>query len=116
MSKREFLYAGIMLFGVVVSSLSQVLLKIAANHSYPTKVREYLNPLVIFAYAVFFGATLCTVFAYRVIPLSMGPILESSGYVFVGIFSFLFLGERMTGKQIIALTMIVCGIVIYTLF
>ena len=116
MSRRELLYAGIMLFGVLVSSLSQVLLKIAANRSYPTKIKEYLNPLVVGAYAVFFAATLCTVFAYRVIPLSMGPILESSGYLFVGIFSFLFLGERMTRKQIGALTMIVCGIVVYTLF
>lgn len=114
MSRRELLYAGLMLFGVMISSLSQILLKTAANRTYASRIREYLNPLVITAYAVFFGATLCTVWAYRVIPLSMGPILESSSYVFVSIFGYLFFREKMTGKKLIGLAAIVCGITIYS--
>lgn len=110
------LYAGIMLAGVFVSSLSQILLKIAAGRKYPSKIREYLNPLVICAYAVFFLATLCTVFAYKEIPLSMGPILESSSYLFVSIFGYLFLHETITIKQLLGLAMIIGGISIYTLF
>ncbi len=114
MSRRELLYAGLMLFGVMISSLSQILLKTAANRTYASRIREYLNPLVITAYAVFFGATLCTVWAYRVIPLSMGPILESSSYVFVSIFGYLFFREKMTKKKLIGLAAIVCGITIYS--
>ena len=115
MSDQELLYAGIMLFGVFVSSLSQILLKIAAGREYSSRIREYLNPLVMSAYTVFFLATLCTVYAYRVLPLSMGPILESSSYLFVSLLGFFILHEKITKKQLLALVMILCGIGIYSL-
>ena len=72
--------------------------------------------MVMGAYAIFFGATLCTVYAYRVIPLSMGPILESSSYVFVSVFGYLFFREKMTKKKIAGLISIICGIAIYSIF
>ncbi len=109
-------YAGLMLFGVLISSLSQVLLKKAAQKKYSSRVREYLNVRVVTAYAIFFLATLCTVFAYRVIPLSMGPVLESTSYVFVSVFGWLFFGERFGKKKIGALALIIGGIVVYSLF
>ena len=108
-------FAGLMLFGVLISSLSQVLLKKAADKQYSSRIREYLNLRVIIAYAVFFAATLCTVFAYRVIPLSMGPILESSSYLFVSVFGYLFFHEKLEKKQIMALLLIICGIVVFSL-
>ena len=110
------LYAGIMVFGVLISSFSQVLLKRSADREHATRFREYLNPAVLTAYTVFFLATFCTVFAYRVIPLSMGPILESSSYVFVTLFGYLFFREKLTKRKITALALILCGIGIYTLF
>ena len=114
MTKQMYLYAGLMLGGVFISSLSQVLLKIAANKQYENRIREYLNPMVITAYSVFFLATLCTVFAYRVIPLSMGPVLESSSYLFVSVFGYLFFKEKITRRKITALSLIICGIVVYS--
>jgi len=116
MNDELLLYAGIMLFGVFISSLSQVALKKAANKSYTSKIREYLNPQVILAYLVFFVATFCTVFAYRVVPLSMGPLLEATSYIFVSIFGYLFFRERLTRKKILALILIIAGIGIYTAF
>ena len=116
MNKQVILYAGFMLFGVMISSLSQVLLKTAANKSYRSKIKEYLNPLVITAYTVFFLATLCTVFAYRVIPLSMGPVLESSSYVFVSVFGYFFFHEKIGKRKIAALALIISGIVVYSVF
>ncbi len=116
MNRVEMLYAGIMLFGVLISSLSQVLLKKSASKKHSTRIREYLNPSVLTAYAVFFLATFCTVFAYRVIPLSMGPILESSSYLFVTLFGWLFFREKLTKKKMFALILILGGIGIYTLF
>ena len=47
------LYIGIYLLGVLISSISQVLLKKAALHTYDSPLKEYLNPLVITAYAIF---------------------------------------------------------------
>lgn len=61
------LYVGVYLLGVLISSVSQVLLKKAAMRQYETPLKEYLNPWVITAYALFFGATLMTILAYKVV-------------------------------------------------
>jgi small multidrug resistance pump len=83
---------------------------------YENKIREYLNPRVLFAYFLFFSSTLLTVFAYKGVNLSAGPLIESSGYLYVMILSFFFLKERITKKKIIGNILILLGIAIYTIF
>lgn len=109
------IYSAIMLTGVMVSSVSQIMLKKSAQKQYPSKLREYLNPLVIIAYGMFFGSTLISMYALKVVPLSMSPILESAGYIFVAVLSFFFLKEKMTRKQLIGMALIIIGIVVYSL-
>ena len=108
-------YALISLFGVFISSVSQILLKKAAEKQYPNKLREYLNVPVILAYAIFFSATLLSIYAYKGIPLSMGPVLEASGYIFVTIFGVTIFKEKITPRKALALAIIIAGIVIYSL-
>lgn len=112
---EKILFSLTFIFGVFISSVSQILLKKSAQVEYGSKIKEYLNPRVIFAYIIFFGATLCSVLAYTKIPLSFGPILESAGYIFVAILSRLFLKERITKKKLIGLSIIIIGIIIYSL-
>lgn len=107
------LYIAIYLLGTFISSISQVLLKKAAQRQYDSALREYLNPLVIFAYCMFFGATLLTILAYKEVPLSMGAILEATGYIYIMIFGVIFFREKINTKKIIALTLILIGIVVY---
>lgn len=109
------IYSGIMLAGVMVSSISQILLKKSAQKEYPSKLREYLNPLVIIAYGMFFSSTLIAMYSLKVVPLSMSPILESTGYIFVAVLSFVFLKERMSKRQIAGTIVIIMGIVVYSL-
>ena len=80
------LYSGVYLLGVFISAISQVMLKKAAQREYGSTVREYLNPLVIFAYVLFFLTTLMTIYAYKVIPISLGPVLEATSYLYVTFF------------------------------
>ena len=112
---EKILFALIFVAGVFISSVSQIILKKSAEKEYPNKIREYLNVRVIFSYVIFLGATLCSIFAYIKIPLSLGPILESSGYIFVAVLSRLFLKEKITKKKMIGLSIIIIGIVIYSL-
>lgn len=114
MDTTVMLYAGINLLGVFVSSVSQVLLKKSAMREHGSAVREYLNPYVIFAYVLFVGSTLLSVVAYRGIPLSMGPILEATGYLYVTAFGVAIFHEKMSAKKLVALVLIVGGIVIYS--
>lgn len=115
MSDSLVLYAGIMLFSTFVSSVSQVILKKAAGKTYESRIREYLNFPVIFAYSLFFVSTLLTVFAYRVVPMSMGPLLESSSYIYVTIFGVVIFKEKITKQKVFALVLILAGIAVYSL-
>lgn len=108
-------YVGVFLFGVFISSVSQVLLKKAAQKDYPNAIAQYLNPLVVFAYAIFLASTLLSVLAYSKIPLSLGPVLEATGYLYITAFGVLIFKEHLTKKKVLALGLIVAGICIYAL-
>ena len=108
-------YSLIMVAGVFVSSVSQIMLKKSAGKKYGSKLREYLNPLVIAAYGLFFGCTFISLYALKVVPLSMSPILEASGYIFVAVLSFFFCGERLTRRQVAGMAVIIFGIAVYSL-
>lgn len=101
--------------GTFVSSFAQVLLKKSAGEKHSSLLAEYLNWRVIVAYLIFFGATLCSILAYRGIPLSMGPVLEASGYIFVTFFGWRFFGEKVGRRKLLALALIIGGICIYAL-
>lgn len=109
------LYIGIFLLSVFISSVSQIILKKCAGKTYESKLAEYLNVPVILAYGIFFLSTLITMVAYRYVPLSMGPILESSGYIFVTIMGAIFLKEKITRRKLLGLTLILAGIVVFNL-
>lgn len=114
--KRELLlYAGLLLFGVFLSAVSQVMLKKAALKEYSSKIKEYLNPLVILAYVIFVGTTLISVYAYRVVPLSLGPILEATSYIYVTIFGIVIFRESINVRKISGLLLIIAGIAVYAL-
>lgn len=113
MSNNPWTYYVLYLFSVLVASLSQVILKKSAMISYETRLKEYLNPYVIGAYFFFFGSSLLTTFSYKGVPLTMGPVLEATGYIYVGVLGMLLLKERLSRRKIIGNLLIVAGIMIY---
>lgn len=102
----------IYVFSVFISSVSQILLKISANKKYESRIREYLNPRVIIAYAIFFIATFVTILAYEGIPLSLGPVLETTGYLWVSLLGYFILKEKISRRKVIGLVVVVTGIVV----
>ena len=113
MNTQLLIYASIMLAGTFISSIAQVLLKKEAMKPHETVIGEYLNPRVIIAYLIFFASTFLCIYAYKVVPLSMGPILEATGYIYVTIFGITIFKEKISGMKIMALLLIIGGIVIY---
>ncbi len=112
LDKTALLYALFLLAGVFISAISQVMLKKAALKKYESKIREYLNPLVIIAYTLFVGTTFLGIIAYKGIPLSMGPVLEATSYIYVTFFGVKIFHEKINKGKIISLVLIVAGIVI----
>lgn len=109
------IYSLIMVFGSLISAISQIMLKKSAEKKHPNRISEYLNPLVIVAYILFFGVTFISLLCLKVVPLSMAPILESSSYIFIAILSFIFLKEKLSRRQIIGMFVIIIGVVLYSI-
>lgn len=116
MNKTVIMYSCVLLFGVFISAISQVILKKAALKKYDSVIKEYLNFPVIFAYSIFIISTFLSIIAYKGIPLSMGPVLEATSYIYVTFFGVKIFGEKINKKKIVSLMMIICGIVIYSIF
>lgn len=108
-------YVIIFLLSVFISSISQILLKKSAEKQYENFISEYLNPRVVFAYGMFLMSTLLTMYAYKGVPLSFGALLEASGYIYIPVLSYFFLGERITILKIVGAVFIIFGICCYSL-
>lgn len=109
------IYIAVFLVGVLISSISQIILKKSAIIEHDSFIKEYINPRVIGAYSIFLVATFCTIYAYKVVPLSMGPILESSQYLFVTVLGYIFLNERISKRKVLGLLIIIAGIIVFSI-
>ena len=100
------------LFSVFISSCSQIILKKSAEIKYENWIREYLNVRVITAYGIFFLSSFLTMYAYKYVPLSMGPMLEACGYIFVAVLGVLILKERISKRKLAGMVLIIAGIAV----
>ena len=105
----------LLLLSVFISSVSQIILKKAADKTYESTLKEYMNPMVIGAYGLFFCSVILTMLALKHVPLSMSPILESTGYIFVSVMGYIFLKERFRRRKLMGFALILAGIVIFNL-
>jgi len=103
-------YALIFLSGVLISAFSQILLKIEARKEHKSWIYEYLNVRVILAYMMFVGATMVTIYCYKVLPLSMGSLLDSCGYVFVTLLGYFILKEKISKRKIMGIVLVLIGV------
>lgn len=115
MTSEMLPYLAIGYVSVLVSAVSQVLLKKSSQKPHKSLIAEYLDPVVILAYAMFFGSTLLTMTAYKKVPLSMGPIFDCGSYILIIVFGVLFFKEKLTARKILAMLVLLSGVVIYAL-
>ena len=110
-----WLYYLLGLASVLVADISQLILKRAAVREYKSWIHSYLNVRVILAYGMFFGSTLLNLFALRKLPLSLSPMWQSMGQVFVALLSYFVLRERITRKKLLGMALIICGIMCFVI-
>ena len=109
------LYVLLLLFSVFISAVSQILLKKSALEKHSSWIREYLNFKVITAYFLFFCAVLIDLIALKFIPVSFVPVIETSSYIFIILFSRIIFKEKISVKQYLAIALILSGIFIYVI-
>ncbi len=115
MMRSFFGGVGVMLLGILISSIAQVVLKKSALKQHDSLIREYFNKSVIFSYGMIFLASFSSIYAYKVIPLSVGTLLSTMEYVFVTFWGVLIFKEKINIYKALALVLIIIGILIYTL-
>ena len=115
MNENAWVFYLIGLLSVLIADISQILLKKAASRDYTSVLKSYLNFKVIFAYFLFALSTVCSVIALKRLPLSMSPLWQSMGQVFVVLLSYFILKEKINNKKIIGIAIIIAGIVLSAL-
>lgn len=100
------------LVSVFLASISQILLKAGADRPHSSRIKEYFNIPVLTGYGIMACSMLLGMLAYRGVPLSFGPVIEALGYVFVAVLGYLFLKEKLNGRKLLGMALIMIGIVI----
>lgn len=108
-------YFAIAIFSGLLSSFSQILLKKSAAEKKDSIVSEYMNIKVISAYIITFICMILTIIAFRGIPYKYGAILESLIYLYIMVFSRLFIGEKITKNRLCGNILIVIGVIVFSL-
>ena len=108
-------YLLLMFLGTFFSAISQVLLKQSAGKTYKSVIYEYLNWRVIVAYGISFSTLLLNTYAFTVVDMKYGAVIDTFSYVFVMGLSWLILKEHFTKGQLIGNLIIITGIFVYTL-
>ena len=109
------IFSLVIIAGVFIAACSQILLKKAALKKYDSVLAEYLNWRVILAYGLFGCSAIMTMLSLRFVPLSLVPVLESAGYIFVAILSLIFLKEKLQKLQLLGIGLILLGIFIFNI-
>ena len=108
-------YWASMVSAVIISAISQMLLKKSATIQYDNKIKEYLNVWVILGYALMVLSTLCVIYAYKGIAYKNGAVIESFGYLLIMILSNIIFHEEITRYKLIGNIIIIIGILIFYL-
>lgn len=115
MTKTMMVHVLIWFFSVLISSFAQVMLKTAANRKHESRLKEYLNPIVIGAYVIFLVSTLLTMYALKVVPYSLSPVIRSTSYIFIPVFGVFMLREKISRRRLLGIAIILVGILVYAL-
>ena len=102
-----------MIFVELLASISQVLLKKSAQKEYPSRIREYLNVLVIGGYVLLVIGMIIGTFCYKHLGYMGTVVLEPIAYILVMILARIVFKEKITRTKIIGMIIIVTGIVVF---
>lgn len=108
-------YLLIWIISVFISSIAQVMLKAEANKPHESRLKEYLNPMVIGAYGIFFVSVFLTYTALKYVPLTYSPIVEPLSYIFIPVIGVLVLKEKISKRRLIGMAVMILGIVIFSM-
>jgi drug/metabolite transporter (DMT)-like permease len=92
-----FKYYAAAALSIILTALSQLLLKVGVGRAVRrSPLWIFINPISLAAYGLLLGVTLLTLYAYQRLPLKLAVLFQPFNYILIGLFSCLFLKERLT--------------------
>ena len=107
---NNIIYISLFVLSIIIASFSQIILKKGAEEK-----NIYINKFTIVGYTLMVISTLFTLVGYKGVNLTLSGILQGLSFVFVPIFSLIFLKEKINKKTIIGIVVIILGIIIYSI-
>ena len=107
---NNIFYILLFLLSIIVASFSQIILKKGAEQK-----NIYINRYTIVGYSLMVLSTVFTLIGYKDVDLTLSGILQGLSFVFVPIFSFFMLKEKINRKTVIGIVVIIFGIIIYSI-
>lgn len=107
----------IILITVVLISAGQILFKLAANDmtfSFDHLLVDFMNLKLFYALMIYAAATIMWLVVLKLTPLKIAYPFMGMAYIFVPVFSRVFLGETIHWQTIIGAIIICCGIWVAT--
>lgn len=104
------IYLVLFILSILIASFSQIILKKGAS-----KKNIYINRYTIIGYGFMLLSTILTLVGYKGTSLTMSGILQSLSFVFVPLFSFLFLKEKVNKKTMLGIAVIIVGIIVFSI-
>ena len=108
-------YIIVWIISVLISSIAQVMLKAEADKKHESRLKEYLNQMVITAYGIFFLSTFLTMYALKYVPLTYSPIIEPLSYIFVPVIGVMVLKEKISKRRILGIAIMFVGIAVFSM-
>ncbi len=111
MEKSSILIA---LSAILIASIAQLLLKSSAGTKKDQSLfNKIINVKVIVSYGLMFLSSFLNVLALRHLELKLVPVMEATGFIWVPLFSWLFLREKPTKNNIGGCIMIILGMCLF---
>lgn len=115
-TSETMIYYILVILGVFACSFSQIALKRSATEEHYNTIGFFVNKKVILSYVIFLISVLINAIAVgHGVQVKDLPILESLGYVFVPMLSFMFLSERYSVRLMVSTFLILTGICVFYL-
>ena len=97
----------------LIAAISQVILKKSANKTIKSSfIKKYLNVRVIVAYGLLFLSLCINQMAFRGIQLKIVPAISATGFIWILLFSKIFLNEEISKSKLIGTITIFVGVLI----
>ncbi|MBP5157228.1 MAG: EamA family transporter [Treponema sp.] len=106
-------YYLVIVLAVLLSAVAQLLMKKSAARPHKSIIFEYLNPIVLSGYVLFFCATVINLYALSHVKLAVASALtESLSFICAIITGRVFFRERLTRRKIIGSAVILVGVIL----